>query len=235
MVQATKVVSKGHVEILDVLPPAEEQQEDRTPETEAASEATASAHDEADKAAELNERAVGELKAGTREFAKGEKASRLGKLMAGKHYHQYIRLRLAAGLKSRETAVMAIAGEIAKHANDRVDVNGLIRCYHAYRLLGEEAGVKAAADHPFGHYVNGWSTLVCAVNEGTGEEDYVLLPGLEGECKAAFSQAVKVGEGRDAVVKTCSELKDRSHQPQRLRGRGPEGCGRDAGSDLGEE
>jgi hypothetical protein len=164
---------------------------------------------EAKRVADVLTRAAQELKEGTKEFAKGERAVRLGRLMAGKHYHAYIRLRLSAGLKDRKVAVQAVEGEVAKHANERTDCNALIRAYHAYRLLGEEGKVKGADDHAYGHYRDAWALLAIPENMGTGEETYILPPSLEADCKALYLKAIETGESRETCVAEARKLYDR--------------------------
>jgi hypothetical protein len=164
---------------------------------------------EAKRVADVLTRAAQELKEGTKEFAKGERAVRLGRLMAGKHYHAYIRLRLSAGLKDRKVAVQAVEGEVAKHANERTDCNALIRAYHAYRLLGEEGKVKGADDHAYGHYRDAWALLAIPEKMGTGEETYVLPPSLEADCKALYLKAIETGESRETCVAEARKLYDR--------------------------
>jgi hypothetical protein len=167
-------------------------------------EAADAAEAEGERVAGLNKQAAAELKQGTREYARGEEAARQGKLLAGKHYHAYIRLRLAAGLKDRSVAVKAVEAQVLPLASEDVDVNRLIRCYHAHRLLVEDRGLKL--DVPYGHYTDAYSLLLEQHQFGTPAETYTLLPGLERKCLDLFDAAVKAGESRKGTVEQCQAL-----------------------------
>lgn len=99
----------------------------------------------------------------------------------------------------RANGVQTLVSEFARWSSSPVDgpyVNRLVQCYQASRLLTDGAD---KADVPFGHYRDGWCQLVERVNKDTAEEDWVLLPGMEGECRDCFAEAVKDQWPRETV------------------------------------
>jgi hypothetical protein len=149
------------------------------------------------------EEAQATLKATVTAYRKGEREYRAGLLEAGRLGDVYLHQRMALGDK-RAAAVQVLEGQLAIYASTAVDANALIACYHAYRLLAEEPGLatgrKAAADGvPYGHYRDGWRQLVQRIDRDTPREAWVLLPGLEAECRELFARAVKDGLSREAV------------------------------------
>jgi hypothetical protein len=140
-------------------------------------------------------------------YRQGEKAYRQGLLQAGRLADEYLELRMTLGDK-RAAAVQTLEGQLAMWSSATVDVNRLVSCWQAFRLLAEEPGLakatakgKAApADAvPYGHYRDCWSRLVERQNKDTTAECWVLLPGLETECRAAFAKAVQDGLSKAAV------------------------------------
>src|SRR5262245_61399143 len=111
----------------------------------------------AEQEAKAGDEAASTLKATVKAYRQGEKAYRAGLLAAGRLGDQYLHQRVAVGDK-RSVAVQALEGELAKYASSSVDANRLIACYHAYRLLAEEPGIKE--DVAYGHYRDAWQQLV---------------------------------------------------------------------------
>lgn len=166
-------------------------------------------------AAELVRRMSEEQEAGAREqaeavraeavkaFRRGEREYRKGLLEAGRLCHQYLTLRLKLG-DQRAAAVKALEGALDAWSSRPVNVNVLIKTYWGWRLLAEEPGVKA--ETPYGQLEEAWSQLATRVNKDTPEEAYVLLPGLEDKCRAAFAHAAKNALGRDAAAEAVKAL-----------------------------
>ena len=101
--------------------------------------------------------AAATLKACVTAYRKGEREYRKGLLDAGRLADVYVHQRLALG-DDRAAAVQVLEGQLAVYSSTAVDVNRLVRTYHAARLLADEPGVKA--DVPYGHYRDAWSKLV---------------------------------------------------------------------------
>lgn len=148
---------------------------------------------------------VDTLKTLVKAYSKGEKAYRQGLLEAGRLCRIYISGRLTLG-DARKAAVQTVEGQIAMYSSSTVDAGRLMMCYEAYRLLADECGLaKAAENVAYGHYRDAWSRLVERVSSKTSES-YVLLPGMEGECKAAFKAAVDNGLAKEAAVDKVAGL-----------------------------
>ena len=221
-----------------LVKPAPEQA--ATPAQQAADEVKAAA-EKAVEQAEVDEQAArkeahGTLAALVRAYAKGERAYRDGLLESGRLCQVYIAKRLLLGDK-RAAAVQAIEGQLAAYASDTVDVNRLVRCYAAYSLLAEGQGLdKDAKAVPMGCYRDAWALLVERADANTASEHYVLLPGLEGECKQAFKDAVANGLSKAACIDQCKVLQHKqlalaaeAHPGGGGQGGGGEGGGGQAG------
>jgi hypothetical protein len=140
--------------------------------------------------------------------ARGERAYRAGLLEAGRLAGLYCVQRMSLG-DQRAAAVTALAGRLAESAScvvDEVYVNKLIASSHAHRLLAEEQGLTGkgkkagpADNVPWGLYRDTWCRLTERAAKGTPEETFVLLPGLEAECREAFRKAVTDSLSRLAV------------------------------------
>lgn len=180
----------------EAVPSPMPEAEQSTPEATVQAGATAAA----EKAAEAEEQARTEAeqtaKAVVKAYRKGEASYRAGLLEAGRLADQYLHQRMALGDK-RAAGVQRLEGLLAAWSSSTVDVHRLIGCYHAYRLLAEEPGVKA--DVPYGHLRDSWAQLVQRTGKDTAQETWVLLPGVEEECRATFARCVKDGLGREAV------------------------------------
>jgi hypothetical protein len=140
-------------------------------------------------------------------YRHGEKAYRQGLLQAGRLADEYLDLRMTLGDK-RAATVQTLEGQLAMWSSATVDVNRLASCWQAFRLLAEEPGLAKATTKgkaapadavPYGHYRDCWSRLVERQNKDTTAECWVLLPGLETECRAAFVKAVQDGLSKAAV------------------------------------
>jgi SWI/SNF-related matrix-associated actin-dependent regulator 1 of chromatin subfamily A len=160
-----------------------------------AAEAAAAA-EEAEEKARADAKAT--LKAAVKAFRQGERALKAGFLEAGRLADVYVHQRLALGDK-RDAAVRQVELALSEHSSDRVEPNRLIACYHAYRLLAEEPGVKADAV-PYGHYRDAWVQLCVRRDEGKPGEYWTLLEGSEVGCLTAFAAAVKDGLSKAACV-----------------------------------
>jgi hypothetical protein len=184
-------------------------------EQAAADAAKAKAEAEAKEAAEQEaaQRAADKtLDAATKAFAKGEREYRKGLLEAGRLCSEYTGMRLAMGV-SRDGAVQAIGGALARYATGKVDVNRLIRGYHAWRLLCEAAGLgKKGGEVPYGHYRDYWCQLVERTTE-KASETYTLLPGIEDRCLATFRQALEMDWDADAI-RDAVQLLQRQHSQE---------------------
>ncbi len=167
----------------------------------AAAEQAKAATEQAEAAEQAaREQAAETLRAVVKAYRAGERAYRQGLLEAGRLAGEYLRQRLALG-DDRAAAVQTLEGQLAAWSSSAVDVNRLVACWEAYRLLAVEPGLAAApkgkpapADAvPLGHYRDCWCRLVERQRKGTAEESWTLLPRLEEECKAAFAKAVADG------------------------------------------
>jgi hypothetical protein len=189
-----------------------EQTAEQVAAAQAATEAEAAARQEAALA-----EADRTCKAAVRAFAKGEREYRLGLLEAGRLAGEYLVQRMALR-HPRENAVATLVGELARYASHRVDaayVNRLVASYQAYRLLAVDTGLadskakavkQRLAELPYSHYRDGWCRLVERRDKDTLQEHWVLIPGFEGDAKAAFEQAA-----RDAVpLETVQGLVNRN-------------------------
>jgi hypothetical protein len=169
------------------------------PEIAAAMAAEAEAAEEA-RVKQLRDAAIRELDRGEAAYAKGELAARSGKLAAGGHFSEYVRLQAAAGLQDRSVATRACELAILPYATEKVDVNLLIRAHWAHKLLAGDRGKdKAAVDVPWGHWKAAYSLLLVQADFGTPNEHYVLLPGLEARCLEVFDGTLgraKAGKGK---------------------------------------
>jgi colicin import membrane protein len=174
------------------------------------------------------------LKAAVKSYRAGEKAYRAGLLEAGRLADVYVFQRLVLGDK-RAAAVQTLEGELAKYSSTTVDANRLVACYQASHLLGDglldqldtasqlaaeaddKAAVKAANAAykaakealervPYGHYRDAWSRLVQRTAKDTPQESWVLLPGLESDCREAFAKAVTDGLSKAAVEELARTL-----------------------------
>jgi hypothetical protein len=192
-------------ELLAVL--AEAPAEPKSPDAAALSPAEAQAQGAADAAqaaqadAEAQEqKARAEAQATLKQcvscYRRGERAYRDGLLASGGHGGLYVVQRLTLGDK-RRVAVQTLEGKLGEYASSPVDVNALIACHAAWHLLAEELSVDASGV-PYGHYRDAWRQLVLRVEEDTPRERWILLPGSEAECRAAFATAVKDGLSRAA-------------------------------------
>jgi hypothetical protein len=179
------------------------------PSAEQAVAAAAQAAEEQAAAAEeqAREEADTTLKALVKAFRQGERAYRQGLLDAGRLCDEYVRQRLTLGDK-RSAAVQCVEGELAKWSSSAVNANQLIGSWHAYRLLAVEQqldkapskGKPAPADGvAYGHYRDAWCRLVERKEKDTAAEHWVLLPGLEAECREAFAKAVQASLSKDAA------------------------------------
>ncbi len=83
-----------------------------------------------------------------------------------------------------------LEGEFSRYASSSVDVNRLIACYHAFRLLAEEPEVKADGVS-YGQWRDAWCQLVERHDKGLPTEQWKLLPEFEEECQALFAECVK--------------------------------------------
>jgi hypothetical protein len=183
--------------------PVPEQQP--SPESVVQEQAALAAEQAAQQEEQARREADDTLKAAVREYRKGEKAYAAALLEAGRLSDLYVHQRLALRDK-RAAAVQALEGELAKRSSATVDVNRLIGCYHAYRLLADEPGLVGtgkkpgpAHDVPYGHYRDCWVQLVERQAKDTAQESWVLLPGLEADCLALFATATQDGLSKDAI------------------------------------
>lgn len=167
---------------------------------------------EARREAEEREAAEKTRQEAARAFRRGELAYRAGLLEAGRLSAQYIRQRLALG-DQRAAAVQALEGAFAPWSSAAVDVNRLVRVWEAFRLLAVEQGLagegrkQGPADAvPYGHWRDAWARLVERQGEGTRQETYILLPGLEEECRTLFREAVQGNLSREACADKVAAL-----------------------------
>jgi hypothetical protein len=163
---------------------------------------TATAQQAAEQAAareqEARDLADATRAAAVKAYRKGESAYAAGLLESGRLCGVYVGQRLALGDK-REVAVKALEGDLSRYSSTEVDVNRLIRTFHAYRLLALETGLteKPAKGKPapadsvaYGVYRDHYARLVERVASGR-EESYALLPGIEAACRSMFRRAVR--------------------------------------------
>src|SRR5438128_1959108 len=157
----------------------------------------------AEQEAKAREEAAGTLKAVVKAYRRGEKAYRAGLLESGKLCDHYLHQRMAVGDK-RAAAVQAVEGALAQWASSTVDLNRLIACYQAYRLLAEEPGVTEEV--PYGHYRDCWMQVVLRVQKDTPQEHWVLLPGVEQQARELFAKAVQDSLSKEAVLERVKAL-----------------------------
>lgn len=117
-----------------------------------------------------------------------------GLLKAGEQATEYVHRRIILG-DTRDAGVDAVKGEMAKYARDKVDVSRLIACSAAARLLCHADVAPETVPH--GH----WREYRQLVQRDTKQpgETWVLLPGVEEECKAAFAKCVANAVRLDGV------------------------------------
>jgi hypothetical protein len=184
-------------------PPAEQP----TPEQAVAAAAQAAEEQAAAAEEQAREQADGVLKALVKAFRQGERAYRQGLLEAGRLCDEYVRQRLTLGDK-RAASVQTVEGELAKWSSNTVNANDLIGAWWAYNLLAVEPGLDKApgkgkpapADAvAYGVWRDCWARLVQRQEKDKPGEHWVLLPGLEAECREAFAKAVQSGLSKDAV------------------------------------
>src|SRR5262249_12782746 len=148
------------------------------------------------------------LKAANKAFARGEADYLRGMLAAGYHGRVFVARMLATG-KPRDNAITRLAADWALYASYRVDgpfVNRVLRATAAADLLAEGGREgKQAAKVPYGHYRDGWSRLLERV-PGDGDEQYVLLPGLQAECRGAFQRAAAGKWPKEQAEAECQRL-----------------------------
>src|SRR5262245_44663306 len=163
--------------------------QDQSPESAVVAEVHANAEQAAQEEERLLREADSTCKQAVKAFRKGEQEYRKGLLEAGRLADLYLHQRMA--LKHpRENAVKTLEGEFSRYASSSVDVDRLVRCYHAYRLLAEEPGVKA--DHvPYGQWRDAWCQLVERHDKGQPTEHWCLLPAFEDRCRELFTESVK--------------------------------------------
>jgi hypothetical protein len=192
-----------------------------TPSVQQSAEQAAEAA--AEREAELREEAAKTLTACGKAFAKGERAYREGLLAAGRLAGLYVTQRLTIGDR-RSAAVDLLTLELSRYASSTVDPNRLILTYNAYRLLAEDQGLAGSGKKagpadavPYGLYRDQWCRLTTRTAQDTPQESYVLLPGLEADCLAAFAKAVQDTLSRDAVAELVSGIVARHAKAQAER------------------
>lgn len=155
----------------------------------------------AEEEAKARDQADSTLKATVRAYRKGEHAYRAGLLESGRLADHYLHQRMAPPIRDkRAPAVQTLEGELAKWSSTTVDVNRLIGCAHAYRLLAVEPGLEKAAESiPYGHYRDAWMQLVQRVDKDTPQEHWVLLPGVELEARQLFGECCQHRRSKEAV------------------------------------
>jgi hypothetical protein len=167
----------------------------------------------AEREQEARDQADATRAAAVKAYRRGESAYAAGLLESGRLCGVYVGQRLALGDK-REVAVKALEGDLSRFSSTEVDVNRLVRTYHAYRLLAEEPGLtaKPAKGKPapadgvaYGVYRDHWCRLVERA-AGTREESYTLLPGVEKACLAMFRRAVRDELSPKAAGELCGRL-----------------------------
>jgi hypothetical protein len=171
---------------------------------------------EAEEAAMLAESKAAR-KAGVAAYRRGEKALCAGRLEAGRQFHRYAVLRMALRFP-RSNAVSAVMADLAECSTEVVNaeyVNRLMAAGAAATLLAEvlsTAGTVAEVAKvldvvPWTHYRDSWCRVVERVAKDTPQEHYVLLPGLEQECRKAFGNAVTqrlpLATVKDDVQRLC--------------------------------
>jgi hypothetical protein len=145
--------------------------------------------------------ATATLKGCVAAYRKGERGYREALMEAGKLASLYVSQCLANG-QERETAVKALEVELSQCAGYAVNANGLIRCWHAFRLLSLEAGI--ASELPWSTYYNTLCQLVTRTAKATADESWILLPGFEQPALDLFTRCQ--GLPRDDVADLVKEL-----------------------------
>ena len=178
------------------------------PEAAVQEQAAQAAEQAAEQEVKAREEADHTLKATVRAYRKGESAYRAGLLESGRLADQYLHQRMAPPIRDkRAPAVQTLEGELAKWSSTTVDVNRLIGCYHAYRLLAEETGLdKAAESIPYGHYRDAWVQMVQRADKDTPEEHWVLVLGIEEEARQLFAESTKHRRSKEAVLEGVKGL-----------------------------
>jgi hypothetical protein len=193
-----------YAELAATFPTGKASPEAPSPEQAAAQAAAAREAEEERLMAE----AEAALKAANKAFARGEADYLRGMLAAGYHGRVFVARMLATG-KPRDNAITRLAADWALYASYRVDgpfVNRVLRATAAAELLAEGGREgKQAAKVPYGHYRDAWSRLLERV-PGDGDEEYVLLPGLEAECQAAFQRACGGKWPKEQAEAECQRL-----------------------------
>jgi hypothetical protein len=199
--------------------------QEQTMPTDQPTEQAAAVQQEAERAAlqaaleqeqakeQVRSEAADTLKATVRAYVKGEKAYCAGLLEAGRLADHYLHQRMSLGDK-RSAAVQTLEGQLAMHSSTPVDANRLVACHHAARLLCVGEDTKPG-DIAYGHYRDHYGRLVERLHKDTPEECWVLLPGLEAECRALYAKAVADKLGREAVGEQVRALVRRHADAQK--------------------
>jgi hypothetical protein len=146
---------------------------------------------------EQSEREVAEevAKAAVKAIVRGERVLLKGHIEGGRLADEYLHRRMVIGnakgaaRAERAAGVTRLEGDLAKWTTN-VDVNRTIGLYHANRLLA--AGLEKQAERlPMSQFRDGWVRLIERTSKDTVEEQWVLLPGLEQDCKDAFAKGVE--------------------------------------------
>ncbi len=179
--------------------------------------AQAAAEQAAQEEAAVRAQVVEDVRAMKQAYRRGEKAYALGLLGSGMYAHRVVVGKLRLGDK-RKSGVQLVESTLAPWSSDAVDANRLIRCWAAHHLLGVGQGLAEPLDAgkgrktgpadavAYGVYRDCWSKLVDRADKDTAQEHYVLLAGLEGECRACFRDATEKGLSKDAVAEKVAQL-----------------------------
>jgi hypothetical protein len=141
----------------------------------------------------------------TRSFRKGERDYLAGMMDTGRLCHEYIVCQVKRG-QARSQAVKTIEGDLNAISTSTVNANELIRSYWAEVLLRDEGEGKATWHFPYGAYRQGWQRLIQAEDMGKATERYILLPGMENDCKALFAEGSKGEWNTDSSREQCNGL-----------------------------
>lgn len=175
----------------------------------AAAKAAAEAREEA-----LAEEVTSHIKEAVKAYRKGERAYRAGLLLAGKESHLACRAKLAinATKATRDAVCQAIDGQLAVYATSPVSTSTMIRAWAAWDLLCDSQHLAEKCQHvAYGHYKDAWSLVVQRSSPNTAQESWVLLPGLEEECRAQFLACANGTLDRKSAIEMAQALVHR-HQ-----------------------
>lgn len=170
-----------------------------TPEQLAAREQAKKDQEEAAHAEGIN-RAANLLRRCSTVFGGASRNSCYGYITAGGIAVDFIRLKMSLG-HDRKSCLIEIAGALQKHSAKALDINRMIQAHAAWVLLAKGTKLYHSVTR-YSDYRDDYSRLT----KGTKDEVYVLLPGLEEDCRQLFTELATGEFSREIVTKRVNEM-----------------------------